>query len=426
MKTETKIHRLENGLRLATTSMPHMASVAVGFWTDVGSRHEKSGEHGMAHFVEHLLFKGTPTRSAEDISRQIEGIGAGIDGFTVEDHTCYHSRCPAEQFVPLLDVMTDFYQNPVFDPQEIESERRVIREEIAMVRDLPSQYLEDLISEAAWGKNHPLGRSITGTVESISQFTRDDVFDFFNRAYTGEHTVVAVAGKITDHDSVADVIAERLGKMKRGSEFPFESAPSERQSGHVFGEIPSREQAHVALAFRSADRYSEARYAQKVINVILGENMSSRLFQSIRERLGLCYEVQSDCVALSDAGIFQVYLALDPDNLEPTLRSITDILDDLCESLISESELEAAKRYISGQSRISLENTASQMMWVGESLLAFDRRVDSEEVLEKIHAVTAMEVREEARSIFRSGALSTALAGSYEANSALCHWSAHS
>ncbi len=425
MHSETKIHRLGNGLRLATVSMPHMASVAMGFWTDVGSRHERLEEHGMAHFVEHLLFKGTPTRNAEDISRQIEGIGASIDGFTVEDHTCYHTRAPADRFEQLIDVMADFYQNPVFDPKEIESERKVIREEIAMVKDLPSQYVEDLISEAAWGEDHPLGRSITGTVESINQFTRDDVFSFFNRAYTARHTVISVAGKI-DHDKVATAVQERMKSLRPGTEISFESAPSKKQFGHVFGEIPSREQAHVALAFRSADRYDPARYAQKILNVILGENMSSRLFQVIREQKGLCYEIQSDGVAFSDAGLMQIYLALDPDNLEETLRSISGIVKNLCEKPVSESELEQAKSYISGQSRISLESTGSQMMWAGECLLTFDDWIDPERVLEKLNAVTVEDIREAARAIFQSGTLSTALAGSYDANSVLCDWATHS
>lgn len=424
MQTETKIHRLDNGLRLATVSMPHMASVSMGFWTDVGSRHERPDEHGMAHFVEHLLFKGTPTRSAEDISRQIEGIGGSIDGFTVEDHTCYHTRAPADKFEPLLDVIADFYQNPVFDPKEIESERRVIREEIAMVKDLPSQYVEDLISEAAMGVDHPLGRSITGTIESITQFTRDDVFDFFNQAYTGKHTVISIAGNI-DHDIAAKAVRERLKGMRSGGEITFDPAPSKDQFGHVFGEIPSREQAHIALAFRSADRYDPARYAQKLLNVILGENMSSRLFQILREQKGLCYEVQSDGVAFSDAGLLQIYLALDPSNLEETLHSISGIMKDLCQNGVTDSELEEAKSYISGQSRIGLESTASQMMWAGECLITFDDQVDPEHILEKLNAVTVEEVREAARSIFQSGTLSTALAGSYDANSILCDWAAH-
>ena len=163
MPPTTRIHRLDNGIRLATVSMPHMASVAFGLWTDAGSRHESDREHGMAHFVEHMLFKGTPTRSAEDISRHIESLGASIDGFTVEDHTAYQVKGPAERFEPLFDVLADLYSNPVLEPEEIESEKAVIREEIAMVRDQPSQYLDDLISEAVWGAGHPLGRSITGT-----------------------------------------------------------------------------------------------------------------------------------------------------------------------------------------------------------------------------------------------------------------------
>ncbi len=422
MQNEPVIHRLPNGIRLATVAMPHMASVSVGFWVDVGSRHEGSNEHGMAHFVEHLLFKGTPTRNSREISRQIERIGGTIDGFTVEDHTCYHAKAPADQFATLFDVMADFYLHPVFDPREIESERRVIREEIAMVRDQPSQYLEDLLSEAAWGENHPLGRSITGTVESLGEFDRAGIFHFFKRAYAGRNTVIAVAGNI-DHEQVVEIVTEKMGDLLPGASLPCEAAPESPTYNHRFGEYPSREQAQIALGFRAASRHQPERYPQKILNVLLGENMSSRLFQKIREDMGLCYEVQSDMVAFSDAGLLQVYLALDPDNLRDALRALDQIFDDFCATPISDSDLEEAKCYINGQSRIGLENTASQMMWAGESLLSFDKWVEPETVLERLNAVSPVDLQRAACQVFRSGNIVSAVVGDPVANSTLQTWS---
>ena len=423
MQSDTKIHRFSNGVRLATVSMPHMESVAIGLWTSVGSRHESPGEHGMAHFIEHLLFRGTPSRTAEDISRQIEGLGGTVDGFTVEDHTCYHAKAPADQLELLLDVLTDFYQNPVFDPWEIEAERRIIREEIAMVHDQPAQHLEDLVSQAAWGADHSLGRSITGTEESLAQFTRPDVFDFFKRSYSGCQTVISVAGKI-DHFAVAETVEQKMEKLPAGSSVQYEPAPPIARRGHSFGKYPSREQAHVALAFRSADRHDPDRYAQKLLNVMLGENMSSRLFQHIREQLGLCYEVQSDLVAFSDAGLLQIYLALDPENLSSALHAVSGILDNLCRHTIADEELDQAKRFIGGQSRIGLENTSSQMMWAGESLLSFDKWIDPDKILEKLDSVTIGDVQSAARKLFLSGGLSTSLAGSPRSDAVLREWAA--
>ena len=420
MPSTTRIHRLDNGIRLATVSMPHMASVAFGLWTDAGSRHESDREHGMAHFVEHMLFKGTPTRSAEEISRHIESLGASIDGFTVEDHTAYQVKGPAERFEPLFDVLADLYSNPVLEPEEIESEKEVIREEIAMVRDQPSQYLDDLISEAVWGAWHPLGRSITGTEESLEAFKRGDIFDFHRRAYCGANTVISVAGNI-EHEAVYDIVSRRVAGMPKGAAIPYLPGGASPDS-HRFAEEDGQEQSHLALSFRNVDRYDKSRYAHKLLNVILGENMSSRLFQTIREQKGLCYEVQSDLVSFSDAGLLQIYLALSPENLAEALKGISDILADLRENGVSDQELAESKSYIVGQNRISLENTSSQMMWAGETLLFFDDWIDPEESHRHIEEVTSKEIRAAASLAFEVDSLCSALIGPEASQEVLGEW----
>ncbi|HRQ87662.1 MAG TPA: pitrilysin family protein [Bacteroidia bacterium] len=420
MSPDTRVHRLENGIRLATVSMPHMASVSMGLWAGAGSRHESEQEHGMAHFVEHMLFKGTPDRTAEEISRQIESLGASIDGFTVEDHTAYQVKGLAEQFEPLFDVLADLYQHPLLDPSEIDSEKQVIREEIAMVHDQPSQYLDDLVSEAAWGRDHPLGRSITGTEESLERFRRADIEAFHSRVYRGRHTVVSVAGNI-DHDAVAEIVASRLGSLPIGEALACEPAlPVAPQ--HRFHEDGGQEQAHLALSFRNVDRHDPARYAHKLLNVILGENMSSRLFQVIREQRGLCYEVQSDLISFADAGALQIYLALSPANLSEALRSISSILDDLRNRGVRGEELDEAKSFVVGQNRISLENTSSQMMWAGESLLYFNEWIDPEEAHRQLAKVTLDEIRDAALSAFDPDTLCTAVIGPAESRSSLARW----
>ncbi len=420
MSPTTRLHRLDNGIRLATVSMPHMASVAFGLWTDAGSRHETDREHGMAHFVEHMLFKGTPTRSAEEISRHIESIGASIDGFTVEDHTAYQVKGPAERFERLFDVLADLYRHPVLDPEEIESEKAVIREEIAMVRDQPSQYLEDLISEAIWGPGHPLGRSITGTEESLDAFKRADVADFHRRAYCGCNTVISVAGNI-EHDAVLEIVSKRVADMAKGEPIPYLPGGISPDR-HRFYEESGQEQSHLALSFRNVDRYDKTRFAHKLLNVILGENMSSRLFQTIREQKGLCYEVQSDMASFSDAGLLQIYLALSPKNLKEALYGISDILNDLRENGVSDQELEESKAYIIGQNRISLENTSAQMMWAGETLLFFDDWIDPEDSHRRVEEVTSADIRSAARIAFDLDTLCSALIGPGTSHKVLTEW----
>ena len=422
MSANTQMHQLENGVRLATVSMPHMASVSVGMWANIGSRHEQAIDHGMAHLVEHMLFKGTPARSAEEISCQIEGLGSSIDGFTVEDHTAYHAKAPAQQFEKLFDVLADFYRNPTIDPGELESEKQVIHEEIAMVRDQPSQYLEDLISEATWGITHPLGRSITGTNDSLNSFQRDDVLRFFKDGYCGANTVISVAGNI-DHDRVTAQVSEIFNSLDIGQTATYEKAITPL-TDHRFREEADQEQVHVALSFPGVARHDERRFAHKLLNVILGENMSSRLFQELREQRGLCYEVQSDFVSFADTGLIQIYVALNPSQLQSALETIDQIARDLVANGVSNRELEAAKSYIVGQSRISLENTSSQMMWAGECLLFFDDWRDPEFAHSAVEATTAEAVHQAAMEVFANRQFASALIGSTESNNLIENWRA--
>lgn len=420
MPFEHQLIRLDNGVRLATTSMPHMESVAIGLWADAGSRHEHPKEHGMAHLVEHMLFKGTPTRSAEIISREIEGLGSSLDGYTVEDHTAYHAKAPASKFEQLFDALSDLYLRPVMDPTDLDAEKQVIHEEIAMVKDLPSQWLEDLISEATWGSNHPLGRSITGTSSTLEKFQRDDVLRFFRRAYCGENTVVSVAGNI-DPEEVSEIVSAKFADLESGAPIAFAAAP-DPQPDHRFEEEDDQEQTHLALSFEGVTRHDPSRYALKLLSVILGENMSSRLFQKLREEKALCYEVQSDFVSFDDAGLIQIFLALSPGNLEEALVSISRIASDLVQKGISESELEEAKSFIIGQSQISLENTAAQMMWAGECLLFFDELRDPGEAHRRISETTLDQVNAAARRIFDPMAFSSALVGPGQSDALLRQW----
>ncbi|MBL9160426.1 MAG: insulinase family protein [Verrucomicrobiales bacterium] len=416
-----QLAELPNGIRLATIEMPYMQSVAVGFWTGTGSRHESAGQNGIAHYIEHLLFKGTADRTAEEISRQVERIGGSIDAFTTEDHTAYQVKGPAEQLEPLVDVLADLYQHPRFDPDDLENERNVIREEIAMVRDQPSQWLEDLTSAAAW-PDHPLGRPITGTEATLASLDRSAVAGFHRAAYTAGQTIVTVAGRVT-HQDVLDQIAPRLADLPAGTPLVAEPAPAPAP-GFGFARRDDLEQAHLAVGFHACGRHDEARYAQKLLNVLLGENMSSRLFQELRERDGLCYEVQSDIMSFEDAGLLHIYVALDPAEAIRALKTLRAILADFVNRPPSDESLDEAKSYLIGQSRIALENTASQMMWAGECLLSFGEVIDPEIVHQRLAAVTPSEVRAMANRIFRADGLVTAAVGPRTMEKGLRAWHA--
>lgn len=414
-----RLATLPNGVRVATVEMPHMQSVSIGFWTGTGSRHESAGQNGVAHFIEHLLFKGTPTRSAEEISRQVERLGGSIDAFTTEDHTAYQVKGPAEQMEPLIDVLADLYQHPRFDPDDLENERNVIREEIAMVRDQPSQWLEDLTSAAAW-PGHPLGRAITGTEETLGSLDRAAAAAFHRAAYTAGQTVVTVAGRVT-HAEVLERLRPRLEGLPAGPALAAEPAPPPAP-GFAFARRDDLEQAHLAVGFHACGRHDEDRYAQKLLNVLLGENMSSRLFQKLREREGLCYEVQSDIMAFEDTGLLHVYVALDPAEAGRALATLRRVLGGFVDRPPSGAELDEAKSYLIGQSRIALENTASQMMWAGECLLSFGEVIDPEFVHRRLAAVAPGEVQAMAARLFRTGRLVSAAVGPRAMEKSLRAW----
>lgn len=419
MTDRTHLSTLPSGVRVATIEMPHMQSAAIGFWTGTGSRHEQAEHNGVAHFIEHLLFKGTPERSGEDISRHIERLGASIDAFTTEDHTAYQVKGPAEQLAPLLAVLSDFYQHPRFDADDIENERNVIHEEIAMVRDQPSQWLEDLTSSAAW-PDHPLGLPITGTSESLDRVDGAAIRAFYQSAYGANQTVITVAGRVT-HDQVMEELQCHLGHLRPGPELAAAPAPPAR-SGRLFAGRDDLEQAHLAVGFHALGRHDEDRYAQKLLNVMLGENMSSRLFQELREREGLCYEIQSDLMSFEDTGLMHIYVALDPGEVLHALEKLRRVLRGFVESPPAAQELNEAKSYLIGQSRIALENTAAQMSWAGECLLSFDRLIDPESVHRRLVAVTPEEVRTLAERLFHRDRLVTAAVGPSVIESSLRGW----
>lgn len=409
MNHNYRLTRLPNGVRIASVEMPHMQSVSVGIWAGIGGRYESKRQSGIAHFIEHLMFKGTEKRSAREIIESVEGIGGYLNAFTTEDHTCYYAKAASHHLPALCDVLTDMYQNSRFAPDEIERERDVIREEIMMYRDQPAQHAQEMLSETMWPR-HPLGRPLTGTVDSISIFQRDDLLNFMREHYNGSTTIVAVAGKATHEQAVA-LFRPALETLGRGRVPKYRRWRNSARQAGVSLVTQETEQTHLAMGFYAFGRSDERRFALKLLSVILGENMSSRLFQKLREKHGFCYSVQTGMVSLSDAGLINVYAGLDPSKLQKAVRMILDELARICLDKPTRGELRKAQDYTIGQTLMGLESTTNQMMWMGESILGYRKILDPDEIEKKFLAVTPEDIRSVACHCLNKAGLGVAVVG---------------
>lgn len=416
-----RLTTLPNGVRIASVEMPHMRSVSVGVWAGVGGRHEGQNLSGMSHFVEHLLFKGTRKRNAKQITEAVEGIGGYLNAFTTEDHTCYYAKAASKHFGTLCDVLGDMYLNSQFSPVEIERERDVIREEILMVHDSPAQHVQELLSDVLW-PDHPLGRPLTGTAESIARFKRDDFTDFTSKYYNGRTTVLAVAGQVT-HECVVEHFAPLFASLPTGRRPRFTKAAFIPTGGPKIATVKQDiEQTHMALGFHAIGRHDMRRYALKLLSVILGENMSSRLFQKLRERHGICYSISSGLVSLDDTGALTIFAALEPAKLEKAIKLTLQELDRFIEKPPTKSELQKAKDYTIGQTLMGLESTSSQMMWMGESILSYDKIVDPADVETRLNAVTREEISAVAKASLGRAGLALAITGEAPAKEKIRTW----
>jgi predicted Zn-dependent peptidase len=389
---------LENGVRIATQAMPEMKSVSVGIWVAVGGRHETEDLCGISHFLEHLLFKGTSKRSAKQITEEVEGVGGFINAFTTEDHTCFYAKAGSQHLPALADVLCDMYVNSLFAESEIARERDVIREEIMMYKDHPGQFSQELLTEAMWPR-HALGRPLTGSLESITRIRREDLLKFVEKNYNGNSTVVTVAGNCS-HDDVVRYFGDKLKNVAKGKPPEFQPWNEVKRDRRVLVVNDATEQTHLALGYHAMSRTDDRRHAMKLLSVILGENMSSRLFQQLRERYAYCYSVHSGTLALEDSGLVSICVGLEPEKLQSALRAIHKELDKLRTRPPGRKELRQAQEYTVGQNELALESTTNQIMWMGESLLAYGSVVDPDDVQACFKRVTGDQIQEVANLCF--------------------------
>jgi len=394
---------LPSGVRILTEAIASTRSVSFGIWVGVGSRDERPAACGVSHFLEHLLFKGTSTRSALDISVEIEAVGGETNAFTAKEYTCYYARVLDDDLPLAVDVMCDLVTDSVLADGDVEIERGVILEEIAMHDDEPGDEVHDIFTESVYG-DHSLGRLISGTEETIAPMTREQISDFYRERYVSPKIVVAAAGNL-DHDVVVDRVTAAFGRVER---FAVAGEPAPRRSGDV--RVPVRaggvvvrekdtEQAHVVLGGEGLARTDERRFALGTLNNVLGAGMSSRLFQEIRERRGLAYSVYSYTTQYSDTGIFAVYAGCAPGKVDEVLTITRDELAKVAAHGVSDVEVERGKGMFKGALVLNLEDTGSRMSRLGKGELAYGDLLSVDQLLSRIDAVTPEAVREIAATV---------------------------
>jgi predicted Zn-dependent peptidase len=405
-----QVTTLSNGVRVATLTMPQTLGVSVGLWVGVGGRYEPARLSGVSHFIEHLLFKGTRRRTARDISVEVESVGGYLNAFTGEEMTCFYAKAAREHLERLADVLCDMYLHPAFAAEELEKERGVIREEILMYRDQPQQYVHELLNEIMF-PNHPLGRALTGTVETVSAMSRADVARYKAENYIAANTVAAVAGRCF-HDDVVELFEGKLSGLNTTRSAPrFLPMRDRQRRARIRVHKKDVEQTQIALGVHGCSRHHPDRYAVKLLSILLGENMSSRLFQVVREQHGLAYAIQSSAGFFADTGTFVISAGLDNKRLGKALRLIMRELRRATEKAPALRELENARNYALGQLKLSLESSTNQMMWLGEHLLSYGRVAEPSEVERGIKAVTAEDVRRVAAELFQPRRWSVAVVG---------------
>ena len=402
-----QVTQLKNGLAVATAEMPHMASLSLGLWVGVGGRHEPAALNGVSHFIEHLLFKGTKKRSAREISQAVEGIGGYLNAFTSEENTCFYSKARHDRLDELLDVLVDMFLNSRFDPVEIEKERGVIKEEVAMYLDQPSHHVQELLNETLW-PDQPLGRSLTGTAKTLDAISRADLVGFQRSNYVTGATVIAAAGNLT-HRQIVNAVSRVAPLFPAGRRPRFSPSQNGQNRARLRLFTKKTEQTQMAVGIRTCSRHDERRFALRLLTTILGENMSSRLFQVVREDRGLAYNIYSSLSFFDDTGDLVISAGLDTENVAKTLSLIQRELRHLTITPPAASELRRARDYVIGQIDLSLENTESLMMWLGEQLLGYSQVISPAEVKRRLSQVTASEIRGAARDFFRGERLNLAL-----------------
>ncbi|HPP66714.1 MAG TPA: pitrilysin family protein [bacterium] len=397
-----KIANLQNSMQIIYKQKPDCYSVSMGIFVCCGSRYETQKYAGISHFIEHLLFKGTRTRSAQELKESVEGKGGSFNAFTGEEIICFYVKILEPHLETGIDILSDMIKNPLFDSKEIEKERNVILEEINMYRDFPARYVFELLDNVMF-QNHPLGTSILGTPDSLQNINRQTLFNFVETYHTGKNLVLSVSGRFDENLLIktSKMFLNAVPPGERASFIPF----TKMESASFYNiEIKKTEQCHFCLGFYAYPRGDDRRFALSLANIILGGNMSSRLFNEIRENRGLAYDIKSYIRSFYDTGTAIISAGLIPGNLIKTLTVIKDQLQLMINNPVKEEELERAKEYLISQFLMGLEDTMEYMLWIGEQLATKEKMLSIDEVQSRIRAVTPKDIQNVCRDIFQNKA----------------------
>lgn len=405
-----KIIEYSNGAKLIYKKMPDVSSVSFGIWFNTGSRNEDMPINGISHFLEHLVFKGSKNYTADDIKVSIEGVGGSLNAFTSEENTCYYAKFLAKHLKSVMKVLSDMVLCPLLKKEDIEKERTVIIEEIKMYKDLPQFQVQELFDDMMW-PNHPLGRNIAGSIKSVTGIGRGQIMDYHASWYTPQHIVIACAGNL-DEDVLEAGVKSTFSKYKNNPKEAFKPFLSFDTGPQVRVISKDIKQTHINLGFPGLNRSHEDRYALGLLNVILGGNMSSRLFNEVREKKGLAYEIASHVKKLKDTGAFFVHAGIDNKKLTDATVVIFKEFDRIRREKVSSGELRRAKDFFIAQSQMALDDSLDHMLWMGESLMNLGFMQTKSEMQSYIEHVTSADIQRLCKEILRLDRLQFAVVGS--------------
>ncbi len=389
---------LPNGLTVLTEEMPHLRSVSIGIWIRTGSRHEEAELNGISHFIEHMVFKGTRTRSAEDIARQVDSIGGNLDAFTAKECISFDIKVLDEHVPIALDVLSDLVLNPVFDTADIKRERGVILEEIKMDEDNPDYLVHEIFTQNFW-KDHPLGKPILGTKETVNRFEQEPLFDYWRRFFIPNNMIVCAAGNL-NHAHFVDLVRQRFEQLVIGRN-GFHQAPPKISARIIMRNKKALEQVQICVGVPSHPISHEKRYASYIVSTVLGGGMSSRLFQNIRERQGLAYAIYSELNPYRDTGCLSVYAGTSRESAAKVVRAVVEEFRNLKEKTIDAEEMRRAKDQLKGSLMLSLESSTARMSNLARQEMYYDHFYTMDEIIDRIESVTIENVRALAGEFFR-------------------------
>ena len=399
---------LPNGLTVITEEMKHIRSVSIGIWLKTGSRDEDLPWNGISHFIEHMVFKGTQHRTAEEIARQVDSIGGNMDAFTAKECISFSIKVLNEHVPIALDVLSDLVLNPVFDAQDISRERGVILEEIKMDEDNPDYLVHEIFTQNFW-KDHPLGRPILGTRDTVKRFDRSPVFDFYSQRFSPGNMIITAAGCL-NHDRFVELVAQHFEKMKPVSN-GFHSSPPKVVPKIILKNKKSLEQVQICVGVPSYPITHERRHTSYILNTLLGGGMSSRLFQNIRERQGLAYAIYSDLNPYRDTGCMSIYAGTSRESASKVVECIVSEFRKLKTDMVSQDELRRSKDQLKGSLMLSLESSNARMSNLARQEMYFDHFYGLDELIAKIEAVTADELKELANQFFETDSIAVTVLG---------------